>query len=60
VPGLDKSVPIIALTAYAREKDRKRFLELGMDDFVPKPLVAEELFRALEQCLLRRKTAAAN
>ncbi|GAB6127209.1 PAS domain-containing hybrid sensor histidine kinase/response regulator [Humidesulfovibrio idahonensis] len=60
VPGLDKSVPIIALTAYAREKDRKRFLELGMDDFVPKPLVAEELFRALEQCLLRRKTAPAN
>jgi len=60
VPGLDKSVPIIALTAYAREKDRKRFLELGMDDFVPKPLVAEELFRALEQCLLRRKAAAAN
>ncbi|OIO02409.1 MAG: hypothetical protein AUJ49_06180 [Desulfovibrionaceae bacterium CG1_02_65_16] len=54
VPGLDKSVPIIALTAYAREKDRKRFLELGMDDFVPKPLVAEDLFRALEQCLAGR------
>jgi len=54
VPGLDKAVPIIALTAYAREKDRKRFLELGMNDFVPKPFVAEELFRAIEQCLNQR------
>lgn len=53
VPGQDKAVPIIALTAYAREKDRKRFLELGMDDFVPKPLVAEDLFRALDQCLAK-------
>jgi PAS domain S-box-containing protein len=60
VPGLDKSVPIIALTAYAREKDRKRFLELGMDDFVPKPLVAEELFRALDQCLARHTVKTAN
>jgi len=60
VPGLDKTVPIIALTAYAREKDRKRFLELGMDDFVPKPLVAEELVRALEQCLVRHAASSEN
>ncbi len=55
VPGLDKTVPVIALTAYAREKDRKRFLELGMDDFVPKPLVAEDLVRALEQSMAGRQ-----
>ncbi|MDR3640055.1 MAG: response regulator [Humidesulfovibrio sp.] len=60
VPGLDKTVPIIALTAYAREKDRARFLELGMDGFVPKPLVAEELFRALDQCLLEHAARTEN
>lgn len=53
VPGLDKAMPIIALTAYAREKDRKRFLELGMDDFVAKPFMAEDLARALDKCLAR-------
>lgn len=54
VPGLDRSIPIIALTAYAREKDRVRFLEKGMDDFVSKPFVADDLARALAKCLASR------
>ena len=40
---------IIAITAYAMEGDRVRFLDAGMDDYISKPLRLEELIRVLKQ-----------
>lgn len=40
--------PILALTAYALYGDRERFLSLGMDGYVSKPVVMKELFKELE------------
>jgi signal transduction histidine kinase len=40
-------VPIIAMTAHAREEDRERCLASGMNDFVSKPFEPEELSRVL-------------
>lgn len=49
-----KSIPIIALTANAFERDRERYLESGMDDFVVKPLDRSLLFAAMERALSKR------
>nr|WP_243425641.1 PAS domain S-box protein [Clostridium paridis] len=47
--GKDKHVPIIAITAYALQGDREKFLANGMDDYVPKPIIIDELFSAIDR-----------
>ena len=47
---LEKQPCIIAMTAYALEGDRERFLREGMNDYLSKPIRIDELKRALERC----------
>ena len=35
--------PIVAMTAYAMKEDKDRFLEAGMDDYLAKPIRAQQL-----------------
>ncbi|MGL4996694.1 MAG: response regulator [Deefgea sp.] len=47
--GGASNVPIIALTANALADDKQRCFEVGMDDFLVKPIQSEALLKALKQ-----------
>lgn len=42
-------IPIVALTANALEGDKERFLEIGMDDYLSKPIEVEALHLVLKK-----------
>ncbi|MCM3871067.1 MAG: PAS domain S-box protein [Pyrinomonadaceae bacterium] len=44
-------IPIIAMTALAMKGDRERCLEAGMDDYIAKPIQANQIFQAVAQLL---------
>ena len=55
--GSDTHLPVVALTAHARARDRDRCLAEGMDDFMTKPVRSRVLEETLDRVL--RKLGAA-
>lgn len=51
-----RSIPVIALTAHAMTGDRERFLDMGFDAYVTKPIIDESvLLGEIERLLTRRR-----
>lgn len=46
--GTTNHIPIIAMTAHAMERDREECLQVGMDNYISKPIRTEHLFEILE------------
>jgi len=43
------ALAVIAMTANAMEGDRERCLEAGMDDYIAKPIRADQLYEQLQR-----------
>jgi two-component system sensor histidine kinase/response regulator len=49
-------LPIIAMTAHAMESDRQKCQAIGMNDYVTKPFILDQLLHTLEQWLPKEQT----
>lgn len=48
-----RTIPVIAVTAYAMVGDKERFLESGCDGYISKPIEVEDFLRTVETFLPR-------
>ncbi|MGM0509135.1 MAG: transporter substrate-binding domain-containing protein, partial [Fusobacteriota bacterium] len=46
------NIPIVAITAFAQNKDKDFFISVGMDDYISKPIDRDEFNEVLERYLL--------
>jgi two-component system cell cycle response regulator DivK len=51
-----RDIPSIALTSDHVRGDRQRFIKLGFDDYIPKPVTLKEFMKIVEEHLNRRLT----
>ncbi len=46
--GRENRIPIIALTANTLDNDKDKCIAAGMDDYLPKPFTAQDLYRVIK------------
>lgn len=50
-----KAIPIVAMTALAMKGDREKCLEVGMNDYIVKPIKRERVFKILEKWVFNKE-----
>jgi PAS domain S-box-containing protein len=57
--GRNQSVPMVAMTAHAMDRDRQRCLDAGMNDYLSKPITIDSVAKMIGKWASGSETAAA-
>ncbi|MDD3819702.1 MAG: response regulator [Actinomycetota bacterium] len=49
--GIEKGIPIIALTANTLDNDKDKCIKAGMNDYLAKPFTALDLYKVIDNIL---------
>jgi len=49
--GIKDLAPVVAMTAYSMKEDKERFIKAGMDDYISKPIKANELLKKIRELI---------
>ncbi|MHC1704803.1 MAG: ATP-binding protein [Tenuifilaceae bacterium] len=55
IRGINSSIPIIAVTAFAHREDKQRSLDIKFDDYITKPITPNILFERINTILIKNK-----
>lgn len=55
IPEVNRSVPVLALTAYCSQSDQKRVFESGFNEFMSKPMRSAELVSTVKRMVERHR-----
>lgn len=55
---VSRPIPIVALTANAMPGERRRCLDAGMNDYLSKPLQADQLVDTIKRCIAQDRSQA--
>ena len=53
----EKQPTVVAMTAYSLKEDEQRFLKEGLDDYIPKPIRANQIIGKVEEIMLGNESA---
>lgn len=51
IKAIKADTKFIVLTGYSDKKRLEKFCEIGVNDYIPKPIMFEKLFAAIEKCI---------
>jgi PAS domain S-box-containing protein len=60
LPGEVSQIPIIAMTAHAMSGDREKCLQIGMNDYLSKPLNIDEVLSVINKYIVASQSPSVN
>ncbi len=57
IPNEKKDIPILAITAHALAGDKEKCIEAGMNDYLSKPIIADQMIKMIDTWVVKSQSS---